>query len=764
MRGPCAGEEGDIGVFRSILDFFDRHQEWFSFPLVVVMALTAFVLAFARPDFLEQIELKTLDQRFKLRGQIEPDARVVILAVDDDSITEIGRWPWPRDRIADLIDKVLGEYGAKALGFDIVFSEPQRNPLDETLRLLTANGVRPPEDAIDWLSAHREIGDADAHLAAVLHRWRDRVALGYFFHPQGADVPLLARADLEKETKLLQPSAMTVEVEGRRMIGLPRMAAVEGNIPRLTEAVEVAGFFNFFPDADGMVRRVPLVATLDGFIYPSLDLQTLRLALGWPELAARVGAAGVDEIRLGDRVIATDRSGGMLLNHYGPAQTFRHVAAADVLKGRVDPASLKDAIVVFGVTAKGVYDYRPSPFDSTFPGVEGHAAAMSNILRGEEIRRPGMLGIVELFGVLLLSLATGRMVLRRGPVIQSIAIVGAPLAIVLLGIWLFAAYGIWLKVTYLILGVLMATLPVTLLEYVIESHKRAFIHDAFSHYLPPKVVEILAQHPEMLKLGGEERHLTAFFSDIASFSTFSEGMSPADLVAFLNRYLSAMSDIILDHGGTIDKYEGDAIIAFFGAPVEMPDHATRCVLAALDQQAMLSVLRREWQEEGLPEVHVRMGVNSGPMVVGNMGTQTRMNYTIMGDHVNLAARLEGVNKVYRTPILMSHDTYQLARETVAARFVDMVRVVGRSQPVGIYQPVGTRDSVDPAVLEGYRLYEKAWNMMRRRHFTEAEKLLVQLAVDMPGDGPTEVMLARVRGYLRKEPPPNWDGVFTLSSK
>ncbi len=753
-------------MFRRFIELLDRHQAWFSFPLVVVMSLTAFVIAFAQPDFLEQIELKTLDQRFKLRGPIQPDPRVVVLAVDDDAITEIGRWPWPRDRIAGLIDEVLGRYQARALGFDIVFSEAQRNPLEESLRLLAGGkeSAQPPAEAAEWLRRHRALGDADARLAQTLHRWRDRVALGYFFYPQGADVPLLARADLEREAKLLQPSAMTVEIEGRRMLGVPRMAAVEGNIAKLAEAVDMLGFFNFFPDADGMVRRVPMLAALNGFVYPSLDLQLLRLALDWPELSARIGLGGVDEVRLGKRRIATDRSGGMLLNHYGPAHTFPHVSAADVLKGRIEPAALKDAIVVFGVTAKGVYDYRPSPFDSTFPGVEGHAAAISNILRGEEIRRPPMLGLAELAGVLLLSLICGRLVLHRGPVVQSVAIVGAPLVIAGIGYWLFAVHGIWLKVTYLILGVLLATLPVTLLEYVIESRKREFIHDAFSHYLAPKVVEILSQNPEKLKLGGEERFLSAFFSDIAGFSTFSERLSPEELVHFLNRYLSAMSDIILEHGGTIDKYEGDAIIAFFGAPLDMPDHATRCVLAALDQQAMLSVLREEWKEEGLPEVHIRIGINSGPMVVGNMGTHTRMNYTIMGDHVNLAARLEGVNKVYRTPILISHDTYQLARETIAARFVDMVRVVGRSQPVGIYQPVGTRDALDPVDLEHFRLYEKAWNMMRRRHFAEAEKILTRLAAEMPGDGPTEVLLARVRGYRKKEPPPQWDGVFNLESK
>lgn len=740
----------------------EQHKKWFGLPLIVAMSLVAFGTAFFQPYFLEQIELKMLDQRFQARGEIPADKRVVIVAVDDDSLTAVGRWPWPRDRIGSLIEKVLGDYGASAMGMDIVFSESQTNPVDESLRLLRQSG-KAPDDISGWLETHTALGDQDAGFERVLKKYHDRLVLGYFFYPQGAEVPLLARADLAQESKLLQPSAMTVELENKQVATIPHVAAVEGNLPRLTRAADVAGFFNFFPDADGTVRRVPLVVELDGFVYPSLDLQTLRVGLGWPDLSARISQIGVEELHLGDHLIPTDHSGSMLLNHYGPGRTFIHVSAADILSGRADPKLFKDAIVLLGVTAVGVYDYRPSPFDAAFPGVEGHAAAISNILNDESIHRPKMMGVIELFAVLFFSLLCGRMVRGSGPVLQSISIFGIPLLLVLSSFWLFAAYGLWVKITYLIFGVLLAAVPTTLFEYFIESRRRMFIHDAFSHYLAPKVVENLSLHPEQLKLGGEERHLTAFFSDIAGFSTFSEKLEPEALVHFLNLYLSAMSDIILQHGGTIDKFEGDAVIAFFGAPVDMPDHATRCVLAAIDQQAMLSSLRLDWAEEGYPKVHIRIGINSGPMVVGNMGTKTRMNYTMMGDHVNLAARLEGVNKVYRTPILISRDTYDLVRDDICARFVDRVRVVGREAPVDIYQPICKRSLVEPEQMERFRTYEKAWNMMRRRHFGEAEKILMELCVSHP-DGPSEVLLERVRSYRQHEPSMDWDGVFDLKSK
>ena len=749
-------------MLQAITSFIERYQRWFGYPLVVLLSMVAFGIAVAKPDFLQQIEMKTLDQRFKARGVIKPDPRVVILAIDDESLTKIGRWPWPRDRLGTLIERVLGDGHAAAMGFDIVFSEEQTNPVDETLRLLGQSDAQAAA-VQGWLEQHRALGDLDAAFEDILKKYHDRLVLGYFFYSPGKRVPVEARAALGQESKLLELSAMTAELAGDRLPYVPVMAGVEGNIARFSRAGDVSGFFNFFPDVDGMVRRVPMLAELNGLIYPSLDLQTLRVALGWPSLTAQIGPAGVESVRLGKQEIRTDASGGMLLNHYGPARTFRYVSAADVLAGKADMSVFRDAIVLVGVTAVGIYDYRPSPFDSAFPGVEAHAAAISNILHQQEIQSPPSLQVAQLFMVLLLSMFCGYLVHRRGPLLQSISIIGMPAIVLLVSIWLFAVYGIWFQVTYLVVGILMATLPVTLLDYIIESRKRAFIHDAFSHYLAPRVVDNLSRHPELLKLGGEERQMTAMFSDIAGFSSFSEHLSPEQLVQFLNMYLTAMSDIILERGGTIDKYEGDAVIAFFGAPLPMEDHATQAVLAALEQQRALDTLRPQWIEAGYPEVRIRIGLNSGPMVVGNMGTQSRMNYTMMGDHVNLASRLEGVCKMYRTPILISRDTYDLVRDTIAARFVDRVRVVGRQKPVDLYEPIGERSLLPAGQQEVCRAYEKAWQMMSQRQYAEAGKQLREILAEHR-DGPSEMLLERVQLYSHTPPPEDWDGVTNLQQK
>jgi len=714
-------------LLQTITKYIERHAKLLGIPLIVVMSFVAFGLSIVKPAALAQFELKSLDFRFKARGPITPDPRVAIIAVDDDALSEIGRWPWSRDRISEVVDKVLGKYGAKALGFDMVFSENQANVIDEAVRLLHQNLHDTYSETavsnLQWLEDHRSYGDVDAVLEGTLKKHKDKLVPGYFFYSQAAGAPALVKSKLEEEASLIRSLAMTSSFSKQALHSLPHIAAIEGNIPRVTKAVDAIGFFNFFPDPDGTVRRIPLMTEMDGFVYPSMAMQTLRMFLDWPDMSVVVGDVGVEEVRLGPLNIATDASGSMLMNHYGPGKTFPHYSAADILNDRLKGDELKDKVVIFGVTAVAVLDIRATPFDPVFPGVEAHAVAISNILNNEELKRPPAVEVIELLLVFLLSLFAGWLVYGRSPVVQGIVIVGLPVLIAVISQWLFIQYHYWIEETFLIVGVLLTTVPTALLGYIAESRKRAFIHNAFAHYLAPSVVENLAKNPDALKLGGEEKYLTAFFSDIASFSTFSEQLTPAQLVAFLNRYLTAMSDILLEEKGTIDKYEGDAIISFFGAPMDMDDHALRCVVAALRQQARLAELRVQWKSEGLPDVHIRIGINSGPMVVGNMGTETSMNYTMMGDHVNLAARLEGVCKAYRVPILMSKDTYLEVRDHIAARFIDRVRVVGRSQPVDLYQPMADRKDISDEQQQEFRAYEKSWSMMRQGQYKEALQLM-----------------------------------------
>ncbi|MDX8389255.1 MAG: CHASE2 domain-containing protein, partial [Mariprofundaceae bacterium] len=436
-------------MLQKIARFIETHERWFSYPMLLVLVAISVSVSVIQPRFVELMELKTLDLRFEVRGPIEVDKRVVIVAIDDDSLTKIGRWPWPRDKISAMIERVLGEYGASSIGFDIVFSESQVNPLTESLRLLS-DADRNHEVVSQWLGQNKESGDLDQKFEELLTKYHDRIALGYFFYPEGGSVPTMAANNLKDDSKHLGGSAMTAEVLGEGGTVFARIGAVEGNLYRFTDAVDASGFFNFFPDMDGMVRRVPLIASLGGYYYPNLDLQTLRIALGWPDLSVQISDLGVEAIILGGRKILTGHDGRLLLNHYGPGKSFIHISAADVLSGDVDPALLKDAVVLFGVTAAGVYDYRPSPFDTVFPGVEAHAATIANMLNNEELQRPFVVEFSEILAILLLSALSGWLVMRWGVAMQIATVLVFPLLILTASQWLFNSYNFWFKETYII--------------------------------------------------------------------------------------------------------------------------------------------------------------------------------------------------------------------------------------------------------------------------------------------------------------------------
>ncbi|RME83046.1 MAG: CHASE2 domain-containing protein, partial [Zetaproteobacteria bacterium] len=309
-----------------LLRFLDKHQRWFGWPLIVGASLFSLLLALAKPTIIEQIELKTLDERFRLRGPMLAPKNVVIVAIDDESIAKLGRWPWPRATMARLIEALFARYHARAVGLDIVFSEASRNPLHESAEI--AKKMDAPAELLAWLRAHTEKADPDAALAQVAHRYRDRLVLGYFFYPDPRKAPAIVRAHFDQEAKKLKTSAMSVRIEGgKRLIGPPEMRAIEGNIAPLASSGAAQGFFNFFPDSDGMVRRVPLVARIGDVGYPNLDLQLLRAGMGWPEAIVRAGPAGVDGIQIANHRIPTDETGKMLLNHYGPRGSFAHVPA-----------------------------------------------------------------------------------------------------------------------------------------------------------------------------------------------------------------------------------------------------------------------------------------------------------------------------------------------------------------------------------------------------------------------------------------------------
>ncbi|OIO56882.1 MAG: hypothetical protein AUJ55_07650 [Proteobacteria bacterium CG1_02_64_396] len=745
-------------------------KSWGGWLLGGLITLTTLVLWAVEPANLEDLERQLLDKRFELRGQLPADDRVVIVAVDNQSVEELGRWPWSRNTMAALLTAIKHN-GARAVGFDITFSEDEANPLD----ILNRDGPKtlPPETLAQvdrLLSPFASELDPDERFASVLADkvLGDGVVLGYFFYALEKQAPDFDEATLKKQLDLIVDSAYSVA----RLKGNPEELlgykgyAVEANIPVLSESASSAGYFNFFPDnVDGKVREVPLVIRYRQQCFPNLALQTVREYLDWPSLEVSVDKAGVRSVRLGPTVLPVDPLGRLLINYRGKGKTFRHISARDVLAGDLPADTFQNKIVLIGITADAVYDMRSTPLDPVFPGVEVHANVIDNILGKDFFQRPDMVENGE--WVLLLALGLGLTVLfaRIPPMAQgavTVLLVGVLLSG---GQWLFNSHGWWFKEVYPLFLVVFLGASLILFRYILDSQEKRFIRSTFERYLSPSVIKEIVARPGLLELGGEERVMTAFFSDIQSFSTFSETMSPKELVAFLNEYLTGMTNIILEEGGTVDKFEGDAIIAFFGAPLPMQDHAVRCCRAALKMQRYLREQEPTWRERGLPPTYTRMGINTGTMVVGNMGSQHRMDYTMMGDNVNLASRLEGVNKAYGTRLLISHYTFQEIKGQFIVRELDSVRVVGKNEPVILFEVVAEKGEVlPPETMQALDLYSRGLSAYRKQRWNDALDAF-RKALSITGDDPpSRIMLERLRQFQNHPPPPDWDGVHNLTQK
>lgn len=636
-------------------------------------------LRLAAPTPLEILDYKTLDFRHVVRGPLPAHPDVVIVGIDEDSLDAVGRWPWPRARIAMLID-VLTADGATVIGFDVVFDQE-----DQALDLSTASDLvadEPERPAYELLDRLRGYGDRT--LAAAIRR-SGRVALAFF-----------GEFDVDPSPELHEEALRIPEVAVRSRGGddayaramIPEVRRLHVAVPALAEAA-TNGHINALPDADGLYRRVPLVLRAAGRLTPALSLQLAARHLGAQALMLTIGANGVEDLRLGEHVVHVNPAGQIWVNHLGPPQTFRHVSAKDVLAGRVPVDQIAGKAVIVGFTAAG-FDEISTPFAPVVPGVELQATAIDNLLLRRSLWRPWWAVPMEALLIVALSLSMG-VALKRLSILPAVA-TAAALALVYgaLSQIFFSQYGLALGAFYPLAGMAISLLVSAIYQALTEQREKRAIRDAFRHYLSPEVTELLADDPSRLKLGGHRTELTILFSDIRGFTTLSEGMPPETLGEFLIEYLSAMTDVVFRHQGLLDKYIGDAVMAFWGAPVAFPDHAARCCNAALDMLDALETLNRDWETRGLPRLDIGVGIHTGDPIVGNFGSVDRFDYTAIGDDVNLASRLEGMNKTYGTHILLSESTRAAIGDAFVTREVARIRVRGREQETTIHELTGRR--------------------------------------------------------------------------
>ncbi|MDP2757004.1 MAG: adenylate/guanylate cyclase domain-containing protein [Desulfurivibrionaceae bacterium] len=724
----------------------------------------AAVLLFAsfgqqKPAFLETLDNRLTDTMFRWRGTVTPTQPIVIVDIDEKSLKTIGQWPWPRDTVATMVHN-LGAGGARVIGLDIVFAEADRtspkNFVDELQQLLP---VQLPPETLAELKAKESL-DHDIALGKALGATPS--VLGYVFQTQDDGLKNQADVPFPSGTTRLAPDTLRYED-----ISLLRAYRAITNVVAVAQG-QSEGFFNVFPDAAGTVRKVPLFMMMDGIPYPSLALEMLRIGIGAQETTIQVSRQGQTSpkdilgVELGSTFIPTDEKGQLTVNFRGPSHIYPYLSAMDILTGKgLD--RVQDKYVLIGTSAAGLLDLRATPFSNIYPGVEVHANIIDNILSHDPFTHDIFTEIGITYALLLVGgLGLSALLAYATPLAGGLGGLLLVLATLAGNYFFFFSHSQLVGLSYPLLTILAIFLVVTLFNYFFEGQKKRFISSAFGHYVSPQIVHQLMEHPEKLSLQGEQKNLTVLFSDIKGFTTISEKITSEELGRFMNEYLTAMSHIVLESKGTVDKFIGDAIMAIWGAPLEDGDHAANCVRAAFRMMEQLKALREDWRKRNLPEVDIRIGINTGIMSVGNFGSDQRFDYTVMGDNVNLASRLEGANKAYGTNIVISEYTKAALGEGFYCRMLDMVRVKGKDVPVLIYEPLCEGEPT-PELRKATDSFTKALEHYANREFQEAAEIVQTLNTIAPSQL-YGLYLDRIAHFAVSPPPDDWDGAFTFTTK
>lgn len=735
---------------------------------ITMVVIVLGIMAYGRVPFLDLMELKTVDLRFRSRGLIKPGPEVVLAVVDEKSLETEGKWIWPRSKFARLI-RVLSQGGARVIAFDVGFLEPDQHSTVEAVSdfegVVRRLGIK-NDDLDTYLYEARRHADNDLILAEAIAASKARIILGYFFQmtPEGLEHldedaiwDRLMNADTSRYAMTRYSSQVAEHVP------LQEAFIPQSNIAKIAEAAAFSGYFNSFPDRDGGVRWVPLVVRCQENLYAPLAVKALEAYRGLPPVPW-IADYGVVAVKIGDWTIPTDELGRFMVNYRGPGKSFPHLSITDILHGRIPEKAFRDKIVLVGATAMGIFDMRVTPFDNLFPGLEIHANIIDNILSRDFLKRPAWALIFDLMAVGFVGLFLGVLLPRLRPFSGTLVTVALFVGYIGLCQYLFTHAGALLNMVYPMSVLILIYVSLTAYKYLGEERQKKFIREAFSTYLAPSVVAQLIRSPEKLVLGGEDRIITAFFSDVQGFTSISEALTPSELVELLNEFLTEMTDIILGYEGTVDKFEGDAIIAFFGAPNIMEDHAVRACKACIDMQKKMVALRAKWRAENRPELKMRIGLNTGSAVVGNMGSRSRMDYTMMGDTVNTAARLEGVNKIYGTYTMISSATCGPVKDELFVRELDTISVVGKGEPVVVYELVGYLGEVDETVKSVVKHYVDGLHAYRNQRWDEAVGHFSEALTLDPSDGPSLTMTDRCKTFKVKPPAKGWDGVFAMASK
>jgi len=730
--------------------------------LIIVVALEA---RFLNPDFLQNLRLKSFDLYQELKPREYKPVPVRFVDIDDESLARLGQWPWPRTRVADLVER-LKQAGAAAIALDIVFSEPDRTSPRQIVELWP---VTPETESLrQTVSA---LPDHDEILAQTIGRAGNVIVSFAATGKAGAGAMPTLKAGMSWAGH--DPLEFLHDYVGA-VVGLPGIDAAGAG---------TAGI-GMKPEHDGILRRLPLLISYGGTLYPTLPAESLRVAQGAANYLVKSSGAsgaktygdtrtGIIALRIGRFTVPTDNEGRLWLYDTG-AVPERTVAAWRIMEGKFEPGLIAGNIVVVGTSAAGLLDLHSTPLADTMSGTEVQLQLIEQMLTGEFLQRPDWAKGAELVMLLLIGLVVTIATARLGAGMSATVTLGMLVGALGLSWYLFVKEGFLLDPIYPAVTSVMVYLGASLMAYLRTEHERKHIREAFSHYMSPVMVKRLADDPDQLRLGGETRELTLLFSDLRGFTSISEKYNAEQLTSLVNRFLTPMTEVTLNHGGTVDKYMGDAMMAFWNAPLDDADHARHSALAALELRVCLAPLNAELEAEAMEQnreftpLKIGIGVNTGDACVGNMGSEQRFDYSALGDEVNLASRLEGMSKQYGVDIVISGSTRKKLPE-FAALELDRIRVIGKTVPVTVHTLLGDETMAqDPGFQADQECHNAMLQAFRAQEWDRAAELVAEcrsrLQDKLGMKKYYDLMDGRIAELRTNPPGPDWDGVAEAKSK
>lgn len=723
--------------------------------LALILVFLLHVSGYIHIPILSNLENSAYDLRLAMTLPEKTEKNVVIVDIDEKSLTAIGQWPWSRSTMAKINDSLFEHYKIDEIGYDIVFAEPD---IDDGAQILKSMADGPLKDNQAFLNVYSNVISTLQHDRLFADSLANRKTIMGFV------------LDTDTEIGALPPPIATLDKTMRNRLPLSKAIGFTANLEILQKNAFRGGFFdNPLLDDDGVFRRVPLLQEVDGNLYESLALALARAYIGSPAVELNVVPDSnsnnlfLEGIILANTMIPIDQQGGVLVPYIGLQHSFQYISAVDVLNKTADMDSLKGKIALFGTSAPGLLDLRTTPLEPAYPGVEVHANIIQGILDQRIMSQPGY---TQGFEFLLLCIL-GLLLTFILPIVSALVgtLIAAALVITLIVSNLFAWTSIQLVLPIagpVLLVVLLFALQMTYGFFVESRGKRQLAH-LFGQYVPPELVEEMNGKMDDINLEGEMRQMSVLFSDVRGFTTISEALEPVELTKYINAFLTPITRVIHDNRGTIDKYMGDAVMAFWGAPLKDEQHALHALQAAMEIIDGMAALRKEFSEKQWPAIYVGVGVNTGEMNVGNKGSEFRVDYTILGDAVNLGSRLEGLTKVYGVDIIAGEATKHAVPE-FEYRELDKVKVKGKDQAVSIFEPLGLLEDIpreDRRILKQFHIGVKHF---RAQRWDAAELEMFSLSQLDPDRRIYKIYLDRIIEYRNNPPEDNWDGSYTHTSK